>query len=94
MGNNLTQPDLDTMEKLVEIFDISMTQFFEYANSPEKIISQNVFNDNKEDVNSITSKDKVVNKKTFLNKSFPYILISILSLLVVILSLFVLNVDI
>lgn len=94
MGNNLTQPDLDTMEKLVEIFDISMTQFFEYANSPEKIISQNVFNDNKEDVNSITSKDKVVNNKTFLNKSFPYILISILSLLVVILSLFVLNVDI
>lgn len=70
MGNNLTQPDLDTMEKLVEIFDISMTQFFEYANSPEKIISQNVFNDNKEDVNSITSKDKVVNKKTFLKKVF------------------------
>ena len=35
--NNLSEPDLETLEKLTEVFGIPMSEFFDMAKNPENI---------------------------------------------------------
>lgn len=75
--NNLSEPDLETIEKLTEVFGISMSDFFDMAKNPEKIDNNTTL---KEEINIKESKNFV--------KTKPWYLVAGLGVLIVILSLF------
>lgn len=76
--NNLSEPDLETIEKLSEIFGISLTEFFGMASNQNK--TQNI-NLEKENVKSI-KKSNIFNTI----KTKPWYLAIILGICIIILS--------
>ncbi|MBR4406733.1 MAG: InlB B-repeat-containing protein [Clostridia bacterium] len=74
--NNLSEPDLETLEKLTEVFGISMSEFFDMAKNPENIDKNTT---NKEENNIKESKNFI--------KTKPWYLVAGLGVLIVILSL-------
>ncbi|MBQ9790022.1 MAG: InlB B-repeat-containing protein [Clostridia bacterium] len=75
--NNLSEPDLDTTQKIAEVFGITMSEFFEMANNHEK--SQNT------NFSSLSQKDNIS-----IFKTKPWILATLLGGIIFILSLIVL----
>ncbi|MBQ3158509.1 MAG: trypsin-like peptidase domain-containing protein, partial [Clostridia bacterium] len=74
--NDLSEPDLETLEKLTNIFGISMSEFFDMANSQESSIKKTInINDN-----------DIKKDKNFL-KTKPWYLVAGLGVLILILSL-------
>ena len=74
--NNLSEPDLETIEKLTEVFGISMSEFFDMAKNPENI------NNN----TTIKEENNIKESKNFI-KTKPWYLVAGLGVLIVILSL-------
>ena len=74
--NNLSEPDLETIEKLTEVFGISMFDFFNMAKNPENI------NNN----STIKEENNIKESKNFI-KTKPWYLVAGLGVLIVILSL-------
>ena len=77
--NDISEPDLSTIEKMVEIFDISMSDFFEMAKDPEH-------SDGKTLPEVVESK-KVSDTKKSLIQSKPWYLAIGLGVLIVIFAL-------
>jgi|GEM_PF-6700429 len=81
--NNQSQPDLQTLELLVEVFGISLNQFFEMANqknveSVEPVVSQNI---------QTQSKLSTANGKFKKFMATPWFVVSILSVIVLVFGL-------
>lgn len=74
--NNLSEPYLETIEKLTEVFGISMSDFFDMAKNPENIDNNSTI---KEETNIKESKNFI--------KTKPWYLVAGLGVLIVILSL-------
>lgn len=74
--NNLSEPDLETIEKLTEVFGISMSEFFDMAKNPENI------NNN----STIKEENNIKESKNFI-KTKPWYLVAGLGVLIIILSL-------
>lgn len=75
--NNLSEPDLETIEKIAEVFGISMSDFFD------------ITKDNNNKVNNTTThkETNINNDKNFI-KTKPWYLVAGLGVLIVVLSLF------
>lgn len=73
--NNLSEPDLGTIERLTEVFGISMSEFFDMAKNPEDIGN-----------NVIVKEDKNINESKNFIKTKPWYLVAGLGVLIVILS--------
>ena len=75
--NNLSEPDLETLEKLTDVFEISMSEFFAMSkdNDLNKIEQTEIKNQEKQLSHKIESKNFI--------KTKPWILIASLSVLAV-----------
>lgn len=73
--NNLSEPDLETIEKIAQLFGITLTDFFDMAQSPEKIYK----------VESSQKKERIKFGE-FVTKK-PWYLVAGLGILIFILSL-------
>ena len=81
--NNQSQPDLQTLELLVDVFGISLNEFFEMANqknveSVEPVVSQNI---------QTQSKLSTANGKFKKFMATPWFVVSILSVIVLVFGL-------
>lgn len=74
--NDLSEPDLQTLEKLTEIFEISMSEFFDLVKNPEYI----------DNIEKVKEKENASESKNFI-KTKPWFLVLGLGVLIVILSL-------
>lgn len=74
--NNLSEPDLQTIEKLTEIFGISISQFFELSKDTEHL-----------EINKNSNKTLDINNNINFLTAKPWYLVVGLSILVVVLSL-------
>lgn len=77
--NDISEPDLSTIEKMVEIFDISMADFFEMAKDPEHSDSKTL--------PEVVESKKVSDIKKSLIQSKPWYLAIGLGVLIVIFAL-------
>lgn len=88
--NNLSEPDLITIENLAKIFNITVADFFDMANNPDK-----VYNATKSETVKV---ETLNNKSDFIFgdfvKSKPWYLIAGLSVIILLLSLIVVFVPI
>jgi len=81
--NNLSEPDLVTIEKLADIFNITVSEFFDMANNLDKIDSKcNITNNNKFNTKSKVEFTKFVKFK-------PWYLVAGLTVVILLLSLIV-----
>ena len=74
--NNLSEPDLETIEKMTEVFGISMSEFFDMAKNPECV-----------DNNTTIKGTKQIKESKHFIKTKPWYLVAALGVLVIILSL-------
>ena len=86
--NNLSEPDLETIEKLTEVFGISISDFFELANNPENIDNNVITKENNNiKKNDNINEDKNIKKRESFIQTKPWYLVAGLGILIVILSL-------
>lgn len=86
--NNLSEPDLETLEKLADIFGISVSEFFDMSKNTEQTKNDTVSmtNNNNAD-NNITNKINNTSKTTNFIKTKPWYIVAGLGVLIVILLL-------
>ena len=82
--NDLSEPDLVTIEKLADIFNITVSEFFDMANNPDKI-----YNTNSNITNNTISNTKPKFEFTKFVKLKPWYLVAGLGCIVLLLSLIV-----
>lgn len=82
--NDLSEPDLVTIEKLADIFNITVSEFFDMANNPDKI-----YNTNSSITNNNISNTKPKFEFTKIVKSKPWYLVAGLGCIILLLSLIV-----
>ena len=95
--NNLSEPDLGTLEKLVKIFDITMSEFFAMANRAETFdqqIERNVIKVQEEGMQTKLQENAVLNNKDLkfnlqkIAKTKPWYVVAGLGILVAVVAFF------